>query len=323
MRMTAVVCALFLALGASAAGAEDAASYPSRPVRIIVNVTPGGGVDLAARIVAQHLSEKLGQSFSVENRGGGAGNIAAEAVATAAPDGYTLLASFNSTVSVNDLLFPKLGYDPLSLVPVSVLTYVPLVLVVRQGFPAKTAAEFLDYAKANPGKLTFGSNSVGAASHLTAEYFMTQTGIRMTHVPYKGTNPVLTDLLSENIDLTFIQYSAFYELHREGKVRIIAAASEKRIPALPDVPTFAELGYPDIVSKTWNLISAPPKTPRPILEKLNTLIDGILHDPAIETRLAQTNVAVEGGSLDYAEQYRQEDRRKWGQVIKSAGIKAE
>jgi tripartite-type tricarboxylate transporter receptor subunit TctC len=323
MRTTAIACALLLAVTAGGAKAEDAASYPGKPVRIIVNVTPGGGVDLAARIVAQHLAEKLGQSFSVENRGGGAGNIAAEAVANAAPDGYTLLASFNSTVSVNDLLFPKLGYDPMALVPVSVLTYVPLVLVVRKDFPATTAAEFMDYVKANPGKLTFGSNSVGAASHLTAEYFMRQTGTRMTHVPYKGTNPVLTDLLGGNIDLTFIQYSAFYELHRQGKVRILAVCSEKRIPALPDIPTFAELGYPDIVSKTWNLISAPPKTPRPILEKLNTLIDGILHDPAIEGRLAQTHVAVEGGSLEYAEKYRQDDRRKWGEVIRAANIKAE
>jgi tripartite-type tricarboxylate transporter receptor subunit TctC len=322
MKCVLAACAA-LALATTLASAEDAATFPSKPVHIIVNVTPGGGVDLAARIIAQHLADKLGQPFTVENRGGGAGNIAAEAVYSAPPDGYTLLASFNSTVSVNDILFPKLNYDPLALVPVSVLTYVPLALIVRQGFPAKTAAEFMEYARANPGKLTYGSNSIGAASHLTAEYFMRQTGTKMTHVPYKGTSPVMTDLLAGSIDLTFIQYSAFYELYKQGKVRIIAVASEKRIAALPEIPTFAEVGYPDIVSKTWNLISAPPKTPRPILEKLNRLIDSVLHDPVVEKRLADTHVAVEGGSLEYAERYRQEDRQKWGEVIRAAGIRVQ
>jgi tripartite-type tricarboxylate transporter receptor subunit TctC len=209
MWILARIVAAGLCIAATAAQAQPAADYPSRSVRIIVNVTPGGGVDIATRLVAQKLSERLGQSFVVENRAGAAGNQGAEAVYRAAPDGYTLLASFNSTVSISDFLFKGLNYEPLGFEPVSVLTQIPLALVVRPNFPAASAKEFIAYAKANPDKLTYASNGVGTAGHLTAEFFMVLTGIKMTHVPYKGTAPVLTDLIAGHVDLTFIQYSAF------------------------------------------------------------------------------------------------------------------
>ena len=218
-------------------------------------------MDIATRLVAQKLSERLGQTFVVENRAGGAGNAAAEAVYRAAPDGYTLLASFNSTVSISDYLFKGLSYDPLGFEPVSVLTQIPLALVVRPDFPAADAKKFIAYAiQANPGKLTYASNGVGTAGHLTAAFFMALTGTKMTHVPYKGTAPVLTDLMAGNVDLTFIQYSAFYELHKAGRVRILATASEKRLDTLPDIPTMGELGLPEIcISKTWNVIQRAPE----------------------------------------------------------------
>jgi tripartite-type tricarboxylate transporter receptor subunit TctC len=323
MKNLARALAAGLAIAASAAQAQNAADYPNHAVRIIVNVTPGGGVDIATRLVAQKLSERLGQSFVVENRAGAAGNAGAEAVYRAAPDGYTLLASFNSTVSISDFLFKGLNYDPLGFEPVSVLTQIPLALVVRPDFPAKTAKEFLAYAKANPDKLTYASNGVGTAGHLTAEFFMALTGIKMTHVPYKGTAPVLSDLIAGHVDLTFIQYSAFYELHQAGRVLILATASEKRIAALPDIPTMGELGLPEIISKTWNVISAPPKTPPAVLAKLNTLIDEILHAPDVQARFAETHTGIEGGSLDYAKKYVLEDRARWSKVIKSAGIQPE
>src|SRR3954471_6062994 len=169
--------------------AQDSGVYPNKPVKIIVNVTPGGGVDAASRIVAQKLGERLGQSFIVENRGGGAGNIAAENVYHAEPDGYTLLASPGATISINDLLFKKLNYDPSGFEPVSILTSVPLALLVRPNFPAKDFAEFVGYVRDNPGKLNFASNGIGTAAHLTPELFMLNSGTKMTHVPYRGTGP--------------------------------------------------------------------------------------------------------------------------------------
>jgi tripartite-type tricarboxylate transporter receptor subunit TctC len=323
MTLLGRILAAGLTIAATAVQAQPISDYPSRAVRIIVNVTPSGGVDIATRLVAQNLSERLGQSFVVENRAGAAGNAGAEAVYRAAPDGYTLLASFNSTVSISDFLFKGLNYDPLGFEPVSVLTQIPLALVVRPDFPAANAKEFIAYAMANPGKLTYASNGVGTAGHLTAEFFMSLTGTAMTHVPYKGTAPVLTDLIAGHVDLPFIQYSAFYELHKAGRVRILATASEKRLDTLPDIPTLGELGLPEIISKTWNVISAPPKTPAAVLAKLNTLIDEILHSADVQARFAETHAIVEGGSLEYAKKYVLEDRARWSKVIAAAGIKPE
>ena len=323
MTLLARIFAAGLAIAAASAQAQSTADYPTRPVRIIVNVTPGGGVDIATRLVAQKLGERLGQVFVVENRAGAAGNAGAEAVYRAAPDGYTLLASFNSTVSISDYLFKGLNYDPLGFEPVSVLTQIPLALVVRPDFPAANAKEFLAYAKAHPGKLTYASNGVGTAGHLTAGFFMALTGTKMTHVPYKGTAPVLTDLIAGHVDLTFIQYSAFYELHNAGRVKILAAASEKRLDTLPDVPIMAELGLPEIISKTWNVISAPPKTPPAVLAKLNKAIDEILKSPDVQARFAETHTITEGGSLEYAKKYVLDDRARWSKVIAAAGIQPE
>jgi len=323
MRLLTGALVAGMVIVAAVAQAQLATDYPNRPVRIIVNVTPGGGVDIATRLVAQKLSERLGQPFIVENRAGAAGNAGAEAVYRAPPDGYLLLASFNSTVSISDYLFKALNYEPLGFEPVSVMTQIPLALVVRHDLPVANAAELIAYAKANPGKLTYASNGVGTAGHLTAEFFMSLTGTKMTHVPYKGTAPVLTDLVAGHVDLTFIQYSAFYEFHKAGRVRILATASEKRLDALPDIPTMGELGLPEIISKTWNVISAPPKTPRPVLTRLNVLIDEILKSPEVQARFAETHTLVEGGSLDYARKYVLEDRARWSKVIAAAGIEPE
>ncbi len=317
------VAVSLLLLIAVTARAQDADGYPQRPVKVIVNVTPGGGIDTAARVVAQKLSEKLGQPFVVENRGGGSGNIAADGVYHAEPDGYTLLASFGATISINDFLFKQLGYEPMAFEPVSILTSVPLALVVRPDFPANNFTEFLAYVKAHPGKLNFASNGIGTAAHLTAELFMLSSDTKMTHVPYKGTAPVLNDLIGSHVDLTFIQYSAFYELHKAGRVKILAIAATKHVDPLPEIPTLVELGYPEIVSNTWNMLSAPPKTPRSILVKLNHAIDEILAEPDIKARFAALQTTVEGGSIDDAKQYVAADRARWKKVIDATGIQPE
>ncbi len=318
--LAAVVALLLTALPARA---QDDAKYPQKPVKVIVNVTPGGGVDAATRMVTQKLGERFGETFVIENRGGGAGNIAAEAVYHSDPDGYTLLASPGATISINDFLFKKLGFVPTEFEPVAILTSVPLALIVRQDFPAKDFKEFVSYAKANPGKINYASNGIGTAAHLTAELFMLTVGTKMTHVPYKGTAPVLNDLIAGHVDATFIQYSAFYEMHKAGKVRILAIADTKRVAPLPDVPTIAELGYPGMVSNTWNMLSAPPKTPQAILTKLNRAIDDVLAEGDIKARFTQMQTTVEGGSLETAQKYVAADRERWKKVIVSAGIQPE
>ena len=318
--LAAVVALLLTALPARA---QDDAKYPQKPVKVIVNVTPGGGVDAATRMVTQKLGEQFGETFVIENRGGGAGNIAAEAVYHSDPDGYTLLASPGATISINDFLFKKLGFVPTEFEPVAILTSVPLALIVRQDFPAKDFKEFVSYAKANPGKINYASNGIGTAAHLTAELFMLTVGTKMTHVPYKGTAPVLNDLIAGHVDATFIQYSAFYEMHKAGKVRILAIADTKRVAPLPDVPTIAELGFPGIVSNTWNMLSAPPKTPQAILTKLNRAIDDVLAEADIKARFTQMQTTVEGGSLETAQKYVAADRERWKKVIVSAGIQPE
>jgi len=322
MPMRFLIATVIAALATPLASAQDAA-YPQRSIKIVVNVAPGGGVDTASRIIAQKLGEKFGQTIVVENRGGGSGNIAAEAVFHADPDGYTLLSAPGATISINDLLFKKLGYDPVKFEPVAVLTSVPLALVVRPNFPAKTFQEFLTYAKANPGKLNYASNGIGTAAHLTAELFNMESGAKMVHVPYKGTNPVLNDLVADHVDLTFIQYSAFLDLHKAGRVKILAVANPKRVEALPNVPTLAELGFPELISNTWNILVAPPKTPQPVLTKLNRAIEEILADKDTRARFATMETTVEGGNLDAAKKYVAADRERWKKVIAVGGIEAE
>jgi tripartite-type tricarboxylate transporter receptor subunit TctC len=289
----------------------------------VVNVAPGGGVDFAARLVALKLGEKLGQTVIVENRGGGSGNIAAEFVYHSEPDGYTLMAAPGATISINDLLFKKLGFDPVKYSPVALLTSVPLALVVRPNFPAKTFQEFLAYAKANPGKLNYASNGIGTAGHLTAELFGMTAGIRMVHVPYKGTNPVLNDIVADHVDITFIQYSAFLDLFKAGRVKILAVADGKRVEAMPDVPTFAEQGFPDIISNTWSVLAAPPGVPADVLAKLNRSVDEILADPDVRQRFNKSGTNVEGGTVEAARKYIAADRARWKRVIEAARIQAE
>ena len=244
--------------------AQSNPDYPNKPVRIIVNVAPGGGVDTATRIIADKLRARLGQPFVVENRPGAGGNIGAEVVFQSEGDGYTLLASSPTPLAINGWLYKKLNFDPAGFEPVAMMSRIPNVLVVRPDFPAKSVQEVVAVAKANPGKFTFGSQGIGTASHLTGELFMTLTGTKLVHVPYKGnTSNVLTDVVAGHVDLSFIQFSAVHELQQSGKLRVLAVATDKRMEALPDVPTMAEAGFPDIVSETWNAISAPPKTPEP------------------------------------------------------------
>ena len=320
-RLLAPMTAAALLLAPAPAGAQsNAADYPGKPVKIVVNVAPGGGVDTATRIVGEKLRARLGQPFVVENRPGAGGNIGAEAVFQSEPDGYTLLSSSPSPLAINGWLYKKLNFDPAGFEPVAMMSRIPNVLVVRHDFPAKTVHDFIAYAKANPGKLTYASQGIGTASHLTAELFMALTRSRLVHVPYKGTAVALTDLVAGHVDLSFIQFSAVHELHRSGKARVLAIAADKRAEILPEIPTMAEAGLPDVVSETWNAISAPPKTAAPVIVKLNQAINEVLREPDVLARFRELQVLVGGGDAAQTRKFVEDQRALWGKVIQAAGV---
>jgi tripartite-type tricarboxylate transporter receptor subunit TctC len=321
MRCFLVIATAGALLATGPATAQSAAEYPSKPVRIIVNVAAGGGVDTATRIVADKLHARLGQPFVVENRPGAGGNIGAEVVFQSDGDGYTLLASSPTPLAINGWLYKKLNFDPAGFEPVAMMSRIPNVLVVRSDFPATTVKEFVAYAKANPNKLNYGSQGIGTASHLTGELFMTLTGTKLIHVPYKGnTSGVLTDVIAGHVDLSFIQFSAVHELARSAKARVLAVATNKRLESLPDAPTMAEAGFPEVVSETWNAISAPPRTPSPITLKLNAAINEILREPDVTSRFRELQVLVGGGDVAATRKFVEDERQMWGKVIQAAGV---
>jgi tripartite-type tricarboxylate transporter receptor subunit TctC len=318
-----IAVASLLALSPALAQPDPAADYPNRPVKIIVSVPAGGGVDTATRILAAGLQPLLGQPFVVENRGGAGGNLAAEAVYTADPDGYTLLASQPSPITSNIALYKKLNFDPVALEPVAVMTKFPNLLLVRQDFPAKTAQEFIAYVKANPDKVTFASQGPGTTSHLTTELFARMTGTKMLHVPYRGSAPALNDLVAGHVDFMFMELASAYKLDQGRKARILAVATDKRIDLLPNIPTLIELGLAGFVSDTWNAISAPPKTPAPIIAKLNRAINDVLGAAETKARLRQLNILAAGGSPQDMAKLKKEETERWSKVIRDAGIAPE
>ena len=305
----------------AAAKAQDAADYPNKPVRIIVTVPPGGAVDLVTRMVAEELRKKFGQPFIVENRGAGAGVAAAEAVLASPPDGYILMASQPAPITVIKMLFSNVNFDPAVFEPVVVMAKIPNVLLVKNDFPAKTAQEFLTYVKQNPGKVNFASQGVGTTTHLTGELFMTLTGTRLVHVPYRGTAPALNDLVAGHVDISFMEYSSAVQLHQNGRARIIAVASTARMAALPDIPTLVELGVPNFTSDTWNALSAPPKTPPAIIAKLNSAANEGLRSPEVQERFKSLNLTAGGGSPAEMGQFVREETARWSEVITRAGVK--
>jgi tripartite-type tricarboxylate transporter receptor subunit TctC len=314
----ATIATLFAVSPANAQNA--AADYPNRPVRVMVSVPAGGGVDTVTRLVMEKLQQKLGQPFVIENRGGAGGNLAAEAVFNAQPDGYQLLASQPSPISTNAVLYKRIAYDATKFEFVAIMSTLPNVLLVKNDFPAKTAQEFLAYIKANSGKVNYASQGPGTTSHLTAELLKKLTGTQLVHVPYKGTAPALNDLVAGHVDMIFMQLESAIKLHEGKKARILAATTDKRIAELPDIPTMKELGLPEMISDTWNAISAPPKTPAPIVAKLNAAVHDVLKDPALVARYKQLHLLPGSGDPAQTKAFIAEDTRRWTEVIKSANI---
>lgn len=308
---------------ASGAFAQDAAAdFPNRPIKIIVCVPAGGGVDTVTRIVAEGLHQKLGQPVIVENRAGAAGNIGAEAVFTSEPDGYTLLAAQPAPLTVNPLLYKKMNFDPTQFEPVTIMTSIANVLLVRPDFPAKTAREFIDYVKASPGKVNYASQGIGTTSHLTAALFERILGTKLVHVPYKGTAPALNDIIASHVDFIFMELASAIKLHEAGKARILAVATSKRIPNLSDIPTLDEVGVKGFESGTWNAIAAPPKTPPAIVAKLSKAVNEVLKSPEAQSYFTKINLHAAGGTPAEAAAFIKKETEVWGGVIKDAHVEA-
>ena len=323
--------ALIASLGAFSAGGlpaaawaqGGAANYPDHPIRVIVSVPAGGGVDTITRLVTAKMQTVLGQPMVVENRAGVGGSIAAEYVFGSPPDGYTLLASQPSPITTNPLLYKSLNYDPAQLVPIVIMSHVPNVVLVRKDFPAKTVQELVAYAKANPGKINYASQGIGTTSHTTAELFSKITGIKMNHIPYKGTAPAVNDILAGNVDLMFNELASSIELHKSGRARILAVTVKQRVPALPDIPTLEEAGIKGCESDTWHALTAPPKTPDDIVAKLNAAANKALKDPDLLARFGHLSITPGGGSAADAAAFIKAENARWSAVIKDAGIKPE
>ncbi len=318
--VTIAACGLLLA--AATAGAQDS-KFPDHPVRIIVSVPAGGGVDTVTRIVAAKMSAVLSQPLPVENKSGASGSVAADYVFHADPDGYTLLASQPAPITTAPFLYKSLNYDPLQLTPVVIMSHVPNVLLVRPDFPANTVQELIAYAKANPGKLNYGSQGIGTTSHLTTELFETITHIQLVHVPYKGTAPALNDLIASHVDLMFNELATSIELNKAGKAKILAVATKERVAAIPDVPTLQEAGVPGCESDTWNALTAPPKTPARAVAKLNDAANQVMKDPELLDRYKQLSLSAGGGSVAQMSDFLKAETQRWGAVIKAAGIQPE
>jgi len=315
---------LHLAAGAAALPVASrvawAQTYPARPVRIIVTTTPGGAPDILARLMGPWLSERLGQQFVVENRPGGGSNIGTEAVVRAPPDGHTLLLVTTNN-AINMTLYDKLNFNFIrDIAPVAGVVRVPNVMEVNPSFPAKTAPEFIAYAKANPNKLNFGSGGNGTASHMQFELFKLMSGVSMVHVSYRGSAPALTDLLSGQIQLMFDPMPSSIGHIKAGKLRALAVTTATRSEVLPDLPTLRDF-VPGYEASTWFGIVAPTNTPAEIIEKLNNAINAGLADPKIKSRLAEMGGMLLAGSPADFGKLIAEETDKWGQVIRTANIK--
>jgi len=304
-------------------GAASAAEFPDHPIRVIVSVPAGGGVDTVTRIVTDKMRAVLGQPLIVENKPGVSGSLAAETVYKAEPDGYTLLASQPAPITTAPFLYKSLNYTPAELIPVAIMSHVPNVVLVRKDFPAKSVAELIAYAKANPGKINYASQGIGTTSHTTAELFQSITGTKLTHVPYKGTAPAVNDLLAGDVDLMFNELATSIELNKSGQARILAVTVKERVPSLPDIPTLEELGIHGCISDTWHAITAPPKTPSEIVGKLNAAANAAMHDPGLRERFAALSIGPGGGTPAEASAFVKEETQRWGDVIGKAGIQPE
>ena len=322
-RWTYAVALVMVALALIVVG-EAHAQYPARPIRWIVPYTPGGITDSVTRIVTQKIQDGMGQPVVVENRPGANSIVGADLVAKAAPDGYTMLTVIAAHSANATLYAGKLPFDTVkSFTPVSLAAIAPLILTVNNNFPAKDMRELVAYARANPGKVSFGSSGIGAAAHLTTELLKQTANIDMVHVPYKGTAPALQGLLAGDIQVLVDVPSSMMPHVRGGKVRALGMFSAKRVPGAQEVPTIAEAGGPPIEASTWVMFLAPAGTPRDIVSRLSAETAKAVSTPELRSRFEQLGIEPVGNTPEHALQFLDDEIAKWAKVINAAGVKAE
>jgi tripartite-type tricarboxylate transporter receptor subunit TctC len=317
-----VALGIVLALGLTRLGGAAESAYPDKPVHLIVPFPAGGGADNLARLIMPRVSRALGQPIIIENKAGAGGNVGAELVARAEPDGYTLLYGTNGTHSINASLYRELRFDPVKdFAPVSRMTEIAAMLVVNPQLPVNSVAELIRYAKANPGKLNFASAGNGTTSHLSGELFKTMAGIDIVHVPYRGGALAVTDLISGQVQMMIDVMPNVYPLAKEGRVRGVAVSTAQRFPAAPELPTIAESGLPGFESSAWDGVLAPAGTPNVVIAKLNTAIREALADPElIEALRSRGARPVPGTPEDFA-RHIEASTRKWAKVVRASGAK--
>jgi tripartite-type tricarboxylate transporter receptor subunit TctC len=325
--MTGVFAAAFslvVALGAGVATCAIAADYPTRPVNLIVAFTPGGPSDVLARIVGHQLERLLGQPFVIDNRPGGAGNIAAETVAHAAPDGYTLLMGNNGLLATNQSLFKKLNFDgERDFAPISLIGSQPNILVVNPKLGINSMAELIAYAKANPGKLNYANSGFGAAAHLSAELFKSEAKVDIVSVSYKGAAPALQDLIAGHVQVMFATSASVVGFLKAGTLRPLAVTTLKRFSLMPELPTVAELGLPGFDATTWHGLVAPASTPRDVIATLNRATVQALRDPDTLRQLHDLGVEVSSSTPEEFAAYIKSEIPKWAAVVKASGAQVE
>jgi tripartite-type tricarboxylate transporter receptor subunit TctC len=298
-------------------------SYPSRPVRFILPFPPGGGTDILGRLIAERLAASLGQPVVTENRGGAGGNVGAEAAARSSPDGYTIVLCAPS-LAISPSLYSKLNYDPVKdFAPVSLVATVPNVMITHPSVPAQTLQEFIAHARARPGAMNFGSGGNGTSNHLAGELFNIVTGAKLVHIPYKGVNLAMQDVLSGQIHLVVIGIPAAAPHIRAGRLRALAVITSQRTAALPEVPTVAEAGLKDFEVTTWYGVLAPAGTPRAVIARLNGELVKIMHAPDVKERLAATGTDPRTSTPEEFAAYLKQEIAKWGEVVRKANLKAD
>jgi tripartite-type tricarboxylate transporter receptor subunit TctC len=310
------LCALALAPPAAAQ------TYPSRPVTVVAPYAAGGGADLIARLMAQKLGERLGQSFVVENRLGAGGVIAASSVAKAPPDGYTLFVGTSTQLAIQVTLHKKLPYDPATdFMPVALLASVPFVLTVNPSLPVHSVADLIKLAKQEPGKLTFGSSGVGGPPHLFTELLKTMTGIEMTHIPYKGTAQAITDVVAGHVPIIFSDLAPAIPLIKDGRLRALGISSAVRFAGLADVPPLAETGVPGFDAVAWLALVAPAATPPEVVDKLHATVKQLMAEPAVRQKFVDLgNIPLVSPSPDELRRYVKSEIGRWGKVVTQAGL---
>lgn len=319
-----IVITAALALGVIAHASAFGQSYPSRPVTLVVPFPPGGGTDTGGRVIAEQLSKRWGQSVIVDNRGGAAGQIGAEFVAKAKPDGYTLLLGNIGTQAINPSLYPKQSYDAgTAFAPISLVAELPLAMMVNPSVPAKTPAEFIALAKSRPGQLSYSSSGAGGAPHLAAEMFKDQTGSFVLHVPYRGGGPAIADLLAGHVQLSFMTVLEASGNIKAGKLRALAVTGDKRVPALPDVPTLSETVIPGFNAISWIGMLAPAGTPKEIVDKIASDVRAILADESVKARFAALGGVPRATTPQEFDKLISDDRQRYAQIIRSRKISVE